>query len=276
MSAVIARASRDFTMTGKFSGVYHYSNNDYEPDCLGQTLYQIFQGTAAPAFFPYARDVESILWYLIDDHPNGWQSINVKPKCDCAAERAARRIPEARARCYCVLEPKVAIAQQYASAEATERNFREATFAYVLDPVTTMMYVFSGVTRGGRRIDCGLARGQVPVGWTWCDSVNLSEEEPDWKSITYGYPEMRLYRSYEKVYGVDIAPNSSQLAHAACCPEGHSFLRATGYRPGDRCQGANPHFVGQHGRPTASQLRPRPEDAEPCSHVFQLPKDGVF
>ena len=66
MAEIMARASRDFTTTGAFQGVYHHRHAGYSPDRLGRTLYQIFHGVAAPVFLPYARDVEAMLRYLVD------------------------------------------------------------------------------------------------------------------------------------------------------------------------------------------------------------------
>ena len=48
MAAIMALASRDFTTTGAFRGVYHHRHAGYAPDRLGRTLYQIFHGVAAP------------------------------------------------------------------------------------------------------------------------------------------------------------------------------------------------------------------------------------
>ena len=144
MAEIMARASRDFTTTGAFQGVYHHRHAGYAPDRLGRTLYQIFHGVAAPVFLPYARDVEAMLRYLVDDHPQGWQSINAILKCDCAWERAMRPTPQRTAYCYCVLEPKVAKTQRFVSARATERDFRQAMFGYVLDARTNHMHVLRG------------------------------------------------------------------------------------------------------------------------------------
>ena len=127
------------------------------------------------------------------------------------------------------------------------------------------------VTRSGRRVDADLAQCKPAVAWTLCESVDLMDEEPDWESLTYGYPETQLYRQYETLYVAPILPDDPDPGFCARCPAGNFFLQANGYRPGDRCLGDHPSIGGS--RPTGPPFVSATDSkAKPCSHVFTLSK----
>jgi len=255
MSGLIARASPDFRETGKFRGVFHI--HDGWPNRLGKTLYDIYNGVAAPIFRPLSHDVEAMLRYLVDENPTGWKSINVT-ECLCALRPPGLKLH----RCVCTLEPTYPMDTL---SPVTERgSSRGARFAYVLDADTAVMHVLTAATRSGRRTFSKLVPETDRVdGWVACDSVDLTAKEPDWDAITFGYPEMQIYRYYMETYARCFPPKRVGLRTTfAYCPNGHGFSESTGYRAGDRCLGSDVPLRYEAGY--VSRVS--------CGHIFKQPQ----
>lgn len=157
----------------RFEGRYHHW--DSYPTALGATLFELFNGH-------FKRDLESMLKYLIDDHPAGWSTIN---NADFTMEPGFinrsgddskyKHGPE----CYCHgkrSEKPWVVTDENASESGCE-------YAYGFTPGSTVMRVMASFCDNGAKMIGMLGSGDPDAKWSMLADVDLLGDEPDWEKM---------------------------------------------------------------------------------------------
>jgi hypothetical protein len=144
-------------------GTYHHW--DGYPTALGRTLWELYHDH-------FDRDLESMLQFLIEEHPAGWSSINNAdfskpvgyggsgPACYCHGGRTED----------CTLFPLARAAGM------------GCEYAYVFYPDERLMKVLSSWTDHGKMIGM-FGFGDPEAEWRVIGVVALDGQEPDWQQI---------------------------------------------------------------------------------------------
>jgi len=180
------------TGEGRFKGVYHHW--DGYPPSLGATLFRIYRQH-------FQQDLESMLTFLIEQHPAGWSTINnadftlpagyqetkYRKKRD-GSDDYSKPIPHGPI-CYCHG------GRHEKASPITEESDCGMEWAYVFDIEKKLMHVLERVytdntvsTTGknlGDKHMVGMFGFGAPGHQRWRDiaAIDLNGPEPDWKSL---------------------------------------------------------------------------------------------